>query len=247
MLARWPVSIALVALTAVPAAATHGGIHPTFRSENVYFHCTGPTKVHTVNWQLGSGPVPWNTTPPTQSYTAGAGCGGLDTFLYHTDTDNIYDATFRGTFTGNLRNLTVRLHNLLIGRVRTIDATSLAVRLLIDGEHYLPLGIGYGSQVDVIPVPSSTGATELLEFSITDIGTVKEVKDPQGNVIDVLTTGVAKEDGDGATEHEVVLQVTPFYTPPSNAFVWDAAEIASGLTFNPPTLAGARVKATPPA
>lgn len=245
-LARWLASVGMILVTAVPALATHGGIHPTFRSESVYFHCTGPTKLHTVNWQLGSGSVPWNTTAPTQSYLSGAGCGAPDTFLYDTASDNPYDVTFRGTFTGNLRHLTVRLHNLILGRARTVESTTMAVRLRIDGEDYLPLGIGYGTQVDVIPVPSATGATELLEFSIKDIGTVTEIEDGQGNVIDVLTTGVAKEDGDGTSEHEVVLQFNPFYTPLSNAFVWDATEIASGMTFNPPTLAAANVTATPP-
>lgn len=247
MLARWSVSIVLVILTAVPAAATHGGIHPTFRSENVYFHCTGPTKVHAVNTTLAAGLVPWNTTAPTQSYTQGAGCGTLDTFFFHPDPAQPYDASFRGTFNGNLKSMTVRLHNLVLGRARTGDATQLGVRLMVDGQEYVPIGIGNGTQVDVSPVPSSTGATELLEFSITDIGTAKEIKDAQGNVIDVVTSGAVSEDGGGVLEREITLIVTPFYTPYNNAFVWDASEIASGITFNPPTLAASRVKAVPPA
>jgi hypothetical protein len=241
-------ALAAVAALATPALAAHGGVHPSFRSESVYFHCTGPTKVQNVNHQLGSGAPSWNTTAPTQSYTQGAGCGTLDNFLYLEDSESIYDASFRGTFTGNLRNLTIRLHNLLLGRVRTADSTPLAIRLLIDGEHYISSAPGqpYGSLVEVSPVPSSTGATELLEFSIAGLGSATEVKDSQGNVIDVKTTGLATEDGDGAAEHEIVLIVTPFYTPYNNAFVWDAAEIASGITFNPPTLAAAKLAATPP-
>lgn len=247
-LARSLVSLTLVVITAAPALATHGGIHPTFRTEGVYFHCTGPTKVHAVNTALSPSVVPWNTTAPSQSYTQGAGCGTVDTFFFHPDPTTPYDASFRGTFSGNLRNLTVRLHNLVLGRVRTGTVTQLGVRLQIDGQDYLPLGTGRnGSLVDVTPVPSSTGATELLEFSISDIGSAKEIKDGQGNVIDVQTTGPVTEDGDGSLEREVTLIVTPFFTPYNNAFVWDATEIASGMTFNPPTLAGTRVKATPPA
>ena len=247
-LRRSLIALAAVAALATPALAGHGGVHPTFRPESVYFHCTGPTKVQNVNHQLGSGAPTWNTTAPTQSYTQGAGCGTVDSFLFLEDSENIYDASFKGTFTGNLRNLTVRLHNLLLGRVRTTDATPLAIRLLIDGQHYISSapGLPYGSMVEVSPVPSSTGATELLEFSITGLGSATEVKDSQGNVIDVRTTGLATEDGDGTTEHEIVLMITPVYTPYNNAFVWDASEIASGITFNPSTLAAAKLAATPP-
>lgn len=247
-LIRSLIPLVVVAALPTPALASHGGIHPTFRSENVYFHCTDPTKVQNVNYQLGGGSPSWNTSAPTQSYTQGGGCGTLDTFLYLADPESIYDASFKGTFTGNLRNMTVRLHNLLLGRIRTTETTQLAIRLLIDGNEYIPSAAGqpYGSQVDVLPVLSSTGLSELLEFSITGLGSATEVKDAQGNVIDVKTTGLATEDGDGTTEHEVVLTVTPFYTPYNNAFVWDATEIASGISFNPPTLAPARLAATPP-
>ncbi len=239
--------VALLAL-ATPALAGHGGIHPTFRGENVFFHCTGPTKVQNVNHQLGSGAPGWNTTAPTQSYTQGAGCGTLDNFLYVEESPSIYDASFGGTFTGNLRNLTVRLHNLVLGRARTAETTPLAIRLLIDGQHYIASAGAqpYGSMVEVKPVPSSTGATELLEFSITGLGSATEIKDAQGNVTDVKTPGLASEDGAGTAQHEVLLIVTPFYTPYNNAFVWDATEIASGITFNPPTLAAARLAATLP-
>ncbi|MGH2691351.1 MAG: hypothetical protein ACRDHM_02500 [Actinomycetota bacterium] len=242
------IASAALATLATPALAAHGGIHPTFRSENVFFHCTGPTKVQNVNYQLAGGSPSWNTSEPTQSYTQGGGCGTLDTFLYVADPESVYDAAFKGTFTGNLRNMTVRLHNLLLGRIRTTENTQLAIRLLIDGEQYIPSVASqpYGSQVDVAPVLSSTGLSELLEFSITGLGSATEVTDSQGNVIDIETTGLATEDGDGTAEHEVVLTVTPFFTPYSNAFVWDATEIASGISFNPPTLAAARLAATPP-
>lgn len=248
VLRRSLIPLAAVAALATPALAGHDGVHPSFRAESVFFHCTGPTKVHNVNHQLGSSSPTWSTTAPAQSYTQGAGCGTLDSFLFLEESESIYDASFKGTFTGNLRNLTVRLHNLVLGRVRTAETTPLAIRLLIDGEHYIASapGLPYGSLVEVTPVPSSTGATELLEFSITGLGSATEVKDSQGNVIDIKTTGLATEDGDGSTEHEIVLIVTPFYTPYNNAFVWDAAEIASGITFNPPTLAAARLAATPP-
>jgi hypothetical protein len=119
------------------------------------------------------------------------------------------------------------------------------VRLLIDGDAY-HTGEAWGGRVDVTPVLSSTGLTELLEFSITNLGSVKEIKDQAGNVIDVETKGLAREDGDGVAEHEILITITPFDAIHNNAFVWDASELASGITFNPPTLAAARLQATPP-
>ena len=219
----------IVLLAASSAQASHGGIHPTFRSESAYFHCTGPTKIYTVNQQLVPfrGSIPWNTTAPAQSLTQGAGCGTLDTFLTHESLDNEWDVTFRGTFTGNIRDLTVQLHDLAVGRVRSTATVPLNVRLLIDGEHYLPLGTGTGTRVDVTPAPSSNGVTELFQFSVTDIGS-------------------AKEDGDGTTQHDIVVHLTPTPAPFNTAWVWDASEVASGITFNPATLAASTVAATTP-
>lgn len=239
------VGFAFVVVLAAPAFAVHGGIHPSFRTENVYFHCSGSTKLQNVNWQLGSGPATWDTNAPTQSFTQGAGCGSVDTFFYNPDSENLYDAVFKGTVTGNLRDLTVRLHNLVLGRVRSTTTTPLGVRLLVDGQPYLA-GEAWGERVDVTPVPSSTGATELLEFSITDLGSATEIKDGQGNVVDVQTTGLATEDGDGTVPREIVLTITPFFTPYNNAFVWDATEIPSGIVINPSSPASARIRATLP-
>ena len=243
-----PSLMAVIAVAAIsaPALAAHGGIHPTFRTEDVFFHCTGPTKAQNANHLLGSGPVPWNTSAPSQSYTQGAGCGVVDSVFYATDGgDSPYDAVFNGTFTGNLRSMTVKLHNLLLGQVRVGGTTTLGVRLFIDGEPLLS-GEEWGAQADVVPVLSSTGLSEYLEFSITGLGSATEIRDSQGNVIGVETSGLATEDGVGTTVREISLVVTPFYTPYNNAFVWDATEIASGIGFNPPTLAAAKVAATPP-
>src|SRR5688572_7403626 len=101
------VAVALVAVLAIaaPAAADHGGIHPTVRTEKTYFHCAGPTKVENVNLPA-SGSTPWNTTPPVGSYTGGNGCGAADPAVQGGGLATIYDATFSGFFTGNLRDMT---------------------------------------------------------------------------------------------------------------------------------------------
>jgi hypothetical protein len=100
---RGLLGVGLVMALAGPAAADHGGIHPTFREERAYIHCAGPTKVHNVNI-ITDGPAPWDTEAPTQSVQEGAGCGAFDAgALRGTNQENIYDAVFRGEFAGTWR------------------------------------------------------------------------------------------------------------------------------------------------
>ena len=229
--------VLLAALAAGPAAATHGGIHPTFRKEPVYFHCAGPTKVSNVNNATADeAPAPWDTTPPAQSVTEGAGCGAIDIAVVRAT--GAVDAFFQGTFTGNIRDLTVSLHHLLLGRVRSAPGYTVKVQWLqIDGVPLIE-----NTALPVTPVLSSTGLSELVEFSITNIGSATEIKDAEGNVIDVKTTGLATEDGDGTTVHEVMLMIDTDPNETNSIWVWDTTEVPSGIVFNPDTLAGARLK-----
>jgi hypothetical protein len=235
---RVSLAVCLAALAAGPAAATHGGIHPTFRKEAVYFHCAGPTKVSNVNNAAAdNAPAPWDTNPPAQSVTEGAGCGAIDLGVVR-DTGYV-DAFFKGTFTGNIRDITVSLHHLLLGRARQAPGYTVKVQWLeIDGVPLIE-----NLPIPVTPVLSSTGASELVEFSITDIGSATEIKDADGNVIDVKTTGLATEDGDGTTVHEVMLMIDTDPNETNSIWVWDTTEVPSGIVFNPDTLASARLKA----
>ena len=236
------VAAGLVLVLAGPASATHGGIHPTFRNETVYFHCTGPTKVSNVNNAAADDhPTGWNTTAPTQSVQQGAGCGAID--LGAVRNTGQVDAVFAGTFTGNLRDLTLRVHNLVLGRARTTPTFTVKVsELHIDGSLVVD-----NQTANVTPVLSSTGASELVEVSVTGIGSATEVKDANGNVIDVQTTGLATEDGDGTTAHEILIYLDTDPNQSQSAWVWDTTEVPSGIVFNPPTLAAAQIAATPPA
>ena len=236
--------VALVSFAALaaasPAAATHGGAHPTFGKRDVWFHCAGPTKLQNVNW-FTNGASPWSATPPAQSVQQGAGCGAVEPGAYRnnaTAPDNPYDPSFKGTFTGNLRDMTVRIHNLVLSQARQATTFPVRVRLLIDGQELLT---NAGRNAVVTPVKSATGATELFEFSITNLGSAKEVRDAQGNLVRVDTEGLATEDGDGVTEHEVILVVDSVDATRSSGWVWDATEVPSGITFNPPTLAAAKI------
>ena len=243
----------LILLAAAPASATHGGIHPTFREERVYFHCTGATKLYNANyWSLQGHVTGWDTTPPSGSVQGGAGCGGLE---YGGFTNAAYDVAFGGTFTGNVRDLTVEIHQLLLGNIRTATTETLRLQAWIDDKPLFPVGTQptSGRTVTVTPVRSSTGASERFVFSITNIGYARDVTDPQGNVIGVDRGGAALEHGDGSEEHTFLIYVgTHGNTQDADvktklgAWAWDTTEVPSGITFNPGTLAAAKVAADLP-
>ena len=241
------------AVVAPPVSATHGGIHPTFREERVYFHCTGPTKVYNLNYLLlGEYVTGWNANPPTQSVMDGAGCGGVE---YGGFTNAFYDMAFEGYFVGNLRDLTIEIHQLLLGNVREEETETLRLNAWIDGEPLFPVGTqsSDGRTVTVTPEPSSSGASERFRFSITNIGYAIDVFDDEGKLIDVETGGAALEDGDGQQWHHLLIYlgvhdefVSTEVKNKLGAWVWDTTEVPSGITFNPKTLADARMPADLP-
>src|SRR5688572_23743731 len=128
-------TIALMAGAAAPAGATHGGFHPTFREERVYYHCGGGTKAKNVDYAQG-GLSPWSTTAPAGSVEDGNGCGQLDpSALRNTQTSGgSTDAAYGGAYTGNLLNMTVEMHLLAHspGNVPT-DTMTVTPWLVIDG------------------------------------------------------------------------------------------------------------------
>jgi hypothetical protein len=219
------------------AAATHGGAHPTFRNERVYFHCAGPSKVENAN---NGAPSPWNTTAPAGSYQAGNGCGWLDPGA---TSGASADAGYSGTFTGNLKSLTIEAHNLLLSQVDANNIRRITVTLSVDGTELMAAD----TFVDMSPELSSTGLTEKFLISITGLGCTKNVLDANGNVINVITDGLATEDADGTTVHQIRLTLDSSYTDRGGAWVQDATEIASGITFNPATLAPSRISPGDPA
>jgi hypothetical protein len=259
---RWLSALVMVLILAVPASAGHGGIHPTFSTRNVYFHCSGETKLYQANWlialatttNLYGGATAWNTTQPSQSVTEGAGCGAFDVGW---STNEIYDAVFEGTFTGNLRDLTVRIHEFASNQTRSGASKQLKIFAAIDGEPIFPIGGQEGTyegrNVSVTPTRVNSGATDLYEFSITNIGYAQDIFDSQGKPIDVETGGMALEDGNGSTEHTLRLFIggesAPLEGDPPTGlqmWAWDTTEVPSGITFNPASLAAAKVAADLP-
>ena len=237
---------ALIALLiAMPAHASHGGVHPTFRTEDVFFHCNGDTKLYNANWlmQLSaeSSYVPWDTTPPAASATTGAGCGAYDLGGI---TNPFYDPVFNGYVTGNIRDITVRLHHLVLSNARNGQPLDITVQAVLDGENLFGTA---GKTVAVTPTPGNSSATEQFEFSLTNIGAATDVLDAEGNVVGVETSGAATEDGDGTYERQLTIFVGVSEYPRPGLWVWDATEVPSGMTINPATLAPATVQVDRPA
>ena len=237
---------ALIALLiAMPAHASHGGVHPTFRTEEVFFHCNGDTKLYNANWLLNLGAessyVPWDTTAPAASATTGAGCGAYDLGGV---TNPFYDPVFNGYFTGNVRDLTLRLHHLVLSNTRNGQPVSITVQAVLDGVNLFP---GTGKAITVTPTPGNNSATEQFELSISNIGIATDIVDEAGNVVGVETGGAAYEDGDGVEEHQLTIFVGVSEYPRPGLWVWDTTEVPSGMTINPATLAPATLQADLPA
>lgn len=234
MLSRPVLLLTGVALTAlaVPAVAQDPFV-PVLAQQPVFFAC-GADKVDNVRRAQGGAVPTWTATRPVASVTTGAGCGSADSPFTQTATDNMYDSTWSGQVTGNLDAVTVELHSIDAARSRAGGTGSLQVRLLVDGEELTPGAEGLGTAVTVTPVPSSTRASSAYLFTVTGLGFTGE--DEQG-------------------VHEVTLQVNggaviqrgPTVMDAVHGFVWGAAEVPSGLVFNPAKPAAVTLAATRPA
>ena len=213
-----------VLLVSAPASAAIDPVTgvwvPEYVETPVYLHCNGDVKANNVHTIADSKTVTWDTTAPTASYTSGAGCGSADTWATGTTDHNpIYDFTTAGYYTGNIDTVTIRLWA-IEGVGRTTNTFNVKLHLKIDGEDV----IKRETAVPAVPIASSTGATRLYEVTVTgvDLGT----------------------QDDSIYEHDVVLTVYPQVangTGGGIAWVYDAAEIDSGLVFNDTTPAATTI------
>lgn len=212
-------TVMALALVAAPAAATEEDVFvPNLRTEQVWFHCEGDTKVHD---SVSYGSIPWNTTAPTQSVTAGAGCGTADNPLQGNNQVSVQDSHFGGWYDGNLDTMTVELHNIYVGRARAEGPLSFNIRLAVDGA---PLLGDAGKEVSVTPVRSSSGASEMVKFTIAGLGLVEEIENFEHDVLLTVTGGAPAANA----------QVFPVRDTVSG-WVYDTTEVPAGIVFNPAT------------
>jgi hypothetical protein len=218
--ARVLLGAVIALMMAVPATAQTEEFVPDLREERAYLLCAGSNKV-----QNDSTPVAWDTTAPATSYTAGAGCGFADTGESDEELkpvvgdDPTGELVLAGTYTGNLSSLSVHLHAIDGPWTRSeLFGLELITSVDVDGvtiyDSAGPLLLNH--------VRSDSGATIFGEYTITDIGLLDEAD---------------------LAEHEVVVRINARYSDDLYGWVWGAAEIDSGVTFNPPKVAGTRVRA----
>ncbi len=227
--------VVLAILTSLPALAESGPLDPQFKIERAYFHCGGPTKLGNVNF-LTDGSIPgWDTTRPASSVGEGSGCGTADVRApgqVVAPQENPTDGVWRGTFTGNLDQLTVHAHCICLGSSRANNVATVGVRLKIDGEAIT--GDGSASH-NLTAVPQNLGVTQLYEFSVIGIGMIEPNTDEDGD-------GVG-DNPFGKVQHDITLTLEGHdaVTNPFGIWAYDTTEVPSGLTFNPSSLAATRI------
>lgn len=238
-------ALLLVSVVGLPARATHGGVHPTFFAERVYFQCEGDNKLQNLTL-----PAPWSTMAPRLTIQKGeVGCVASDPAVPSSPSDPVEtDAVFEGTFTGNLRNLTVMSfisgHS---GQTAQSGTVPLEVSLTIDGQQLLS-----HSAMSLTTDPRATAVFRLVEFTVVAVGCAREVRDANGNVVDVVTGGLATEDGFGSAQHSVHLELAYAGAVNTNRvdhlmWMWGSQEMASEIEFNDNTLASSTVQPATPA
>ena len=217
-LKRLAAVLCALVVSAAPASAgidpVTGEWTPDYIETPVFLHCTGDTKVGNLHAVADGMVVSWDENKPTTSYTAGGGCGTADTALSGTaDHNPIYDFTTSGYYTGNIDTITLRLWA-IEGAGRAFDEFTVDLHLKVDGEDV----IARDTPAEAVAIPSSTGATRLYEVTVTGVDLSSQV--------------------DSTSEHEIIATVYPKFVDGSGggiAWVYDAAEIDSGLVFNDTT------------
>jgi hypothetical protein len=214
----------LVMAVAGPAGASHTPPGEPFVPEYIetanYLHCNGATKVSNAHALAESNFVQFNTTAPTASYTTGAGCGTVETFIGSTVPNNpAYDFPVEGTFTGNIKNLTVRFWAIDLAGSRALEEFTVDLSLTIDGETIL----AHGTDAHAPTIASSTGISRLYEVTVTNVG-------------------LSGED-DHEEEHSIQLTAATKFIDGSGVLIWvyDATEIDSGLVINDATPSGIKI------
>jgi hypothetical protein len=179
--------------------------------------------------QITEGPIGLTFDEPTESFTAGGGCGTQDDPIgtYAVSPGNpFYDVTVEGfAMEGNLDTMIVELHDIYVGAERSTGTMNLQVRVelnsksLFGTETLTPTNGDPVQSPTIIDVPvkmvrSSTGASESMSFSI---GGLQE-----------MFPGVA---GVGTGAYQSV-RVTFTVPAGAHALVWGATEVPASISFN---------------
>lgn len=221
-------ALALAGLLNPASAAT-----PQLPTQELFFHCPADGVKVTNLAPITSGVASWNATKPTASVQSGAGCGFADPGgLAGTGMETIYDVPVKGTFTGNLDSLTVRFYDINVGPSRSTNSLTAALRVVIDGQSMFGMTTAATPAPAARPYtitlkPSSSGASQLAEMTVTGLGFVEKEGTPQD------------------VEHTISIAVGGT-SDALSGWVMDTSETPSSIVFNPATPAAATAQATSP-
>jgi hypothetical protein len=160
--------------------------------------------------------------------TGGAGCGTADpAFLIDGTAERPsptnLDGVWSGTFTGNLRSITVEAHAIYTRAARSGAVPfGVAPVVFVDGKRMVVEGTP--AVVRVTPVPSSTRASEKITFTLTGL-----------NLVDDLDKDGQADAGKGTTKRTITVQLRNQFVDANGAVAWvfDTIKVPAGLTFNP--------------
>lgn len=209
---------ALATLALAAPAAAQEPIEPTYDPGAVFFTCNG-TQDKVKNGQSTWG---FSTAAPTASFTAGGGCGFVDTGLAGANAgNNVYDAVAEGQFTGAVKSLNVELHDLVLGLVEanTLGGVSFTAILEVDGVEVLNT-TDQDPPLEAVGVVSSTGISQKITFGVD------------------LSRKLIKGEG----VHTYRLTIGKYYSDTASGWVGGATEIPSGIQFNPQKIATPTIK-----
>ena len=214
--------LAAVAAFAVPAAAADGdcrlirGADTADTADDVQV-CRQDTWVHRATHPVGNlgevtGFPSWDTTKPTASYQSGAGGGAFGSSVtdIQLSGDAHHGAHWEGSFTGPVDNMAVSLYFIMPSG--TLGSHGLTPYLEIDG---IQIWAG-GAEVDTMVTQVSDGVA-VAQFAFVDV---------------YAAMTAAGLDTAPDAEHDITLTMSPFYFGDDGAYVWDAAEVPSGIVFN---------------
>jgi hypothetical protein len=194
---------------------------PILTTRQVYFHCPTSSRVGNVaaaQEEAGS----WNDTRPTGAFGP-EGCASVDPPARNATTQmSPLDAVWAGTVSGNVDSMTVRAYLRDADANGTLSEMTILPRVSVDGEVRLaPVG---GSTVTVPLVSVSPGISK-VEFTVTN-----------------LDFNSAK---DHEKTHDVIFSLDAYNISQAAVWLWDAAEVPSGIEFNPAAPKPAAVAAPP--
>lgn len=177
--------------------------------QDVWFH-QSDSKVG----NLADGFATFNTTKPTASFTTGAGAGFVANeftqYAFNQD-DPTHTAWFEGTYTGNIDNLAAEVY-LFTPAAAGVTQYGFLTTLNVDGNMLYQSDFVAG---DAANLSSGGQAASKFQFAFT-------------NVYEVLEANGMNGDG----PHSVQLGISPYFIGDDSVYVYDAAEVPSGMIFN---------------